>query len=294
MEGGTLADYLRREKRSVDMYSLVAMAFLDGKGTVKVSDFWFSNKRGAFSSSGSGKTLKRAAWQPPEVIAGTFLTPATDVYAFGIVLWELIAPPDMTMTLTSCSSSIAHSESSTSAQSSPVCHVMPSPSMTGLAAGSAAVEMNNTQLGPPEIPPNASPEVSDLLERCWQAQPERRPSIFQSMGAFEVPQELLASAGSGKEQPALFSQMSDSSASNNPAKHGDLNDEMAASMVSIMPIKMDSVALQMPQEIQEGSFTMLSKQFLAEHGTPREVADIGTSPATPHATPRKGSPDNNV
>eukprot|EP00727_Mastigamoeba_balamuthi_P013528 m51a1_g8799 putative pas domain-containing protein tyrosine kinase (1036) ;mRNA; r:248354-253665 len=131
MEGGTLADYLRREKRSVDMYSLVAMAFdvlkgiaylhsckppivhgsistysllMDAKGTVKVSDFWFSNKRGAFSSSGSGRKLKRAAWQPPEIIAGTFLTPATDVYAFGIVLWELVAPLEMTMASTSSAS----------------------------------------------------------------------------------------------------------------------------------------------------------------------------------------------
>eukprot|EP00727_Mastigamoeba_balamuthi_P013570 m51a1_g8836 putative tkl protein kinase (1068) ;mRNA; r:413694-418914 len=118
MEGGTLAEYIKREKRYADAYSLVGMAFMDAKGTVKVSDFWFSNKRGAFSSSssGSGKSLKRAAWQPPEVIAGTFLTPATDVYAFGIVLWEIIAPPEMTMV-----SSVSASASASNAASRSPC-----------------------------------------------------------------------------------------------------------------------------------------------------------------------------
>eukprot|EP00727_Mastigamoeba_balamuthi_P013628 m51a1_g8889 putative serine threonine-protein kinase ctr1-like (1100) ;mRNA; r:673970-679300 len=194
MEGGTLADYLVKEKRFASVYSLVAMAFgiaylhsckppivhgsicsqnllMDGKGTVKVSDFWFSNKRGAFSSSGSSRTLKRAAWQPPEVIAGTFLTPATDVYAFGIVLWELIAPIDMTQSLASSSDSQLSSAHAT--PSAP-----PSPRAIGIGAGST-MEIRQVQLGPPETPPNASPEVADLMERCWQTQPERRPSIFQ-------------------------------------------------------------------------------------------------------------------
>eukprot|EP00727_Mastigamoeba_balamuthi_P013565 m51a1_g8831 putative flag-tagged protein kinase domain of mitogen-activated protein kinase kinase kinase (1200) ;mRNA; r:392364-396865 len=259
MEGGTLADYLVREKRYATVYSLVAMAFdvvkgiaylhsckppiihgsictrnllLDAKGTVKVSDFWFSTKRGAFSSGG-GKTLKKAAWQPPEVIAGTLLTPAADVYAFGIVLWELIAPPEMTLVASSSASA------STSVSGSPSVHSISAEGPGSMLSVGCGVEMQRSpQLGPPEMPPNATPEVADLLERCWQSQPERRPSIFQilrswpstfsSLGAFEVPPDLNPpSANAGQ-----------------PANAADLSDEMAASMMSIMPHKLDADALQ--------------------------------------------------
>eukprot|EP00727_Mastigamoeba_balamuthi_P013573 m51a1_g8839 hypothetical protein (1192) ;mRNA; r:429480-433740 len=226
---------------------------MDAKGTVKVSDFWFSNKRGAFSSSGSGRSLKRAAWQPPEVIAGTFLTPATDVYAFGIVLWEIIAPPEMTATSPYASTSATGSEfqSYSGASSTPVL----STGMMSAGVG-GVVELNNTQLGPPEIPPNASPQVAELLERCWQSQPERRPSIFQilrswpttfsNLGAFEVPQDLIQSAGSGNAA-GLFSQHSSGSGHGVQVKPEVSGDDMA-SMMSIMPLKMDSVALQVPTD----------------------------------------------
>eukprot|EP00727_Mastigamoeba_balamuthi_P013578 m51a1_g8843 putative pas domain-containing protein tyrosine kinase (1217) ;mRNA; r:450006-454500 len=301
MEGGTLADYLRREKRYVDVYSLVAMAFdvlkgiaylhackppivhgsicthnllLDAKGTVKVSDFWFSNKRGAFSSSGSGRSLKKAAWQPPEVIAGTFLTPGTDVYAFGIVLWELIAPLEMTQS-SSASASCTGSESQSSAHSlTPSATPVISSGMLSMGVG-GVVEMHQAQLGPPEIPPNASAEVCDLFTRCWQSQPERRPSVFQilrnwpstfaSLGAFEVPQDLIASVGSGNVQ-GLFSQHSSGSGgagANTKVKHDDSSDEMA-SMMSIMPLKMDSVALQVPQEPEATTGLSAVNQHAAE------------------------------
>eukprot|EP00727_Mastigamoeba_balamuthi_P013556 m51a1_g8823 putative extracellular ligandbinding (986) ;mRNA; f:353086-357417 len=186
MEGGTLADYLVREKRHADVYSLVAMAFLDAKGTVKVSDFWFSSKRGAFSSSGSGKSLKRAAWQPPEVIAGTFLTPATDVYAF----------------------------------------------------------------------------VFQIL-RSW-------PATFSTLGAFEVPQDLIPSVGSGNV-PGLFSQHSSNSGTKQ--QQDDSSDEMAASMVSIMHVNLDSVALQEPQT--EG----LEMHDLAQAKAQGSTGTRGSAPA---------------
>eukprot|EP00727_Mastigamoeba_balamuthi_P013609 m51a1_g8871 putative pas domain-containing protein tyrosine kinase (1172) ;mRNA; r:600159-604604 len=287
MEGGTLADYLRKEKRNASVYSLVAMAFdvlkgiaylhsckppivhgsicthnllIDGKGTVKVSDFWFSNKRGAFSSTGSNsKSLKRAAWQPPEVIAGTFLTPATDVYAFGIVLWELIAPPEMTQS--SCTSMSAL-ESQNSAQTSSAATATPMPSPMMGVNNDNGIDVQMVQLGPPEIPPNVSPAAADLMDRCWNTQPERRPSIFQilrswsttfsSLGEFDIPQELIQSVGSSNAA-GMYSQHSSNSEGKSPAKQAvDSGDDMAASMVSIMPFKMDCVALQVPQKPEPG------------------------------------------
>eukprot|EP00727_Mastigamoeba_balamuthi_P013592 m51a1_g8856 putative serine threonine-protein kinase ctr1 (1042) ;mRNA; f:513306-517527 len=247
---GTLGNFLLREKRNANMFSLVALAFMDAKGTVKVADFWYSNKRGAFSASGSGRSLKRAAWQPPEVIAGTFLTPATDVYAFGIVLWELIAPIDMAQHHSSASSDALSEPPSTQSSTAD--------GMLSVGIG-GIIELQGTQLGPPDIPPDASPEVADLLERCWQTQPERRPSIFQilrnwpttfsSLGAFEIPRELdLASAGSGSGTSHKSGHSGpnngEAGAQESKERNGDVTDEMiAASMLSIMPHKEDRTSV---------------------------------------------------
>eukprot|EP00727_Mastigamoeba_balamuthi_P013579 m51a1_g8844 putative serine threonine-protein kinase edr1-like isoform x1 (1231) ;mRNA; r:455162-460389 len=324
MEGGTLADYLKREKRYASVYSLVAMAFdvlkgiaylhsckpaivhgsicthnllMDAKGTVKVSDFWFSNKRGAFSSSGSGRSTKRAAWQPPEVIAGTFLTPATDVYAFGIVLWELIAPPEMTLTSSSASGTASEGQSAHSASTV-------DPTVSGMLRMSIGgiVEMHSTQLSPPEIPPNASPEVADLLERCWLSQPERRPSIFQilrnwpttfsSLGEFDIPKDFDMEAPSCAA--GVFSHHSSSSinnAVNNNNKPAaapaeDLSDEMAASMVGIMPVKVNSAALQMPQEPDVG---LSAAQQLAAAQEMGAAASISSTSRSRHGSSEKNS-----
>eukprot|EP00727_Mastigamoeba_balamuthi_P013527 m51a1_g8798 hypothetical protein (121) ;mRNA; r:247311-247673 len=117
----------------------------------------------------------------------------------------------------------------------------------------------------------------------------------KSMGAFEVPQELLASIGSGKEQPALFSQMPGNGASNSATKHEEENDEIAASMVSIMPLKMDSVALQMPREIGEnGSFTMMSGQSATQQAITTAGARNWETSLAPPSFPQVESADSAV
>eukprot|EP00727_Mastigamoeba_balamuthi_P002953 m51a1_g12655 hypothetical protein (171) ;mRNA; r:3176-3736 len=157
-----------------------------------------------------------------------------------------------------------------------------------------AVEMNNTQLGPPEIPPNATPEVADLLERCWQSQPERRPSIFQilrswpttfsTLGAFEVPQDLIPSVGSGNAA-GLFSQQSSGSGHNNPARNSEMSGDDMASMVGIMPLKMDSVALQMPQKIDASDLAEVNQ--LAAEPAKRRSGSVSSRTRS-----RQGSADN--
>eukprot|EP00727_Mastigamoeba_balamuthi_P013549 m51a1_g8817 putative flag-tagged protein kinase domain of mitogen-activated protein kinase kinase kinase (1247) ;mRNA; f:316271-320688 len=290
MEGGTVSDFLARGKPFVQIFTLISMAFdvlkgiaylhsckppivhgsisthnllIDGQGTVKVSDLWYGNKRGLLSSSGSSsKALSRAAWQPPEVIAGSTLTPATDVYAFGIVLWELIAPPDMTMSSASATSGTpsAANSSSTPAPASAAA----TPGMVSITIAGVG-EMSQSQIRQtPEIPSNAPAEVADLLERCWHMQPERRPSVFQilrswpttfaSLGKFEVPQDLETTYGT-----ELSMQISRQSTSTSTSKMGnvrDLNDEMVVSMASFMPVNADSDALQMPQAADAGLYAM--------------------------------------
>eukprot|EP00727_Mastigamoeba_balamuthi_P013551 m51a1_g8819 putative serine threonine protein (1228) ;mRNA; f:326052-330505 len=281
MEGGTVSDFLARGKPFVHVFTLLSMAFdvlkgiaylhsckpaivhgsisarnlmIDGQGTVKVSDLWYSNKRGAFSSSGSSsKALSRVGWQPPEVIAQAPLTPAADVYAFGIVLWELIAPPDLTM---SSSSTPASANSSRA----PTPCATPDAVSISISVGAGEVRQS-TQLGPPVLPPSMSPEVVELLESCWQMQPERRPSVFQilrhwsttfgSLGKFEIPQDFEVPMGEElhTRQPSqvAINNVSDNNKTGLGNVDGDLSDEVEATMASFMPVSADSEALQTPR-----------------------------------------------
>eukprot|EP00727_Mastigamoeba_balamuthi_P013548 m51a1_g8816 putative tkl protein kinase (1224) ;mRNA; f:311221-315676 len=287
MEGGTLSDYLARGKPFVQTYSLISMAFIDGQGTVKVSDLWYGNKRGVLSSSGSSsKALSRAAWQPPEVIAGTTLTPATDVYAFGIVLWELIAPPDMTMSSASATSGTPSAANSSSTAAPAPASAAATPGMASITVAGVA-EMSQSQIRQtPEIPPNVPSEVADLLERCWYTQPERRPSVFQilrnwpttfaSLGKFEVPQDLDPPSLVSAELPAQPSRQQGLCAFIEESRNDnarDLNDEMVVSMASFMPVNADSDALQMPQPAEAGLLALPGQRGT---GGPDAYASIST------------------
>eukprot|EP00727_Mastigamoeba_balamuthi_P013553 m51a1_g8820 putative pas domain-containing protein tyrosine kinase (1220) ;mRNA; f:331062-335613 len=273
MEGGTVSDFLARGKPFVQVFTLISMAFdvlkgiaylhsckpaivhgsicshnllIDSQGTVKVSDLWYSNKRGAFSSSGSSsKALSRVGWQPPEVIAQAPLTPAADVYAFGIVLWELIAPTDLTI----------------------------------ISVGGGAGE-------------SMSPEVVELLESCWQMQPERRPSVFQilrhwsttfgSLGKFEIPQDFEVPMGEElhTRQPSqvAINNINDRKMGNGD---GELIDEIEATMASFMPVNEDSDALQTPQA--SGAELYAITHYAATHGLPPQQSPLSPEQVTTEA-----------
>eukprot|EP00727_Mastigamoeba_balamuthi_P009081 m51a1_g4796 hypothetical protein (1312) ;mRNA; f:83211-93260 len=213
MGGGSLDQYLRQQKDAHNVFTLIAIAFppvihgninthnllLDDKMGAKVSDFWFMSKRKLFSSGGSG--LKSGGFLAPEIVAGNSPTTATDVYAFGVVLWELFLPVDRYAQLT--------------ASRSAGCSNAGTP---GSDVQSGAVEM---QVGPvavtPEIPPTTPREVAQLLNRCWGPRPEERPSIFQilrswpttfaEIGVFQVPNDLGASTGVMSPQCQVLTQL---------------------------------------------------------------------------------------
>eukprot|EP00727_Mastigamoeba_balamuthi_P013404 m51a1_g8687 putative pas domain-containing protein tyrosine kinase (1191) ;mRNA; r:15840-20269 len=299
LEGGTLADYIKRFKGSTSVFSLISMAFdvlkgiaylhsckppivhgsinknnllIDARGTVKVTDFWVSSKNTTLAAHGMVRSVRRASWLAPEVISCTFLTPATDVYAFAVVLWELISPLDT-----------APASQGSDPEGSP--EVVSTASVSNCGCD---FEMHTTQLGPPEIPPNVPPDVSDLLERCWQAQPERRPSVFQilrnwpstfaSYGVFEVPKDW-GSSTYGEQKQSESSGAHSRNDSRAPGCAAAAGDEMAESMISIMPHNNAADALQTPVDQAQDLSVANQLAVLRDMG-------IGAPAAEPVGSPR--------
>lgn len=61
---------------------------VDSRFRAKVADF-------GLSSHGAGpRNLGTPLWMAPELLKGDPASPASDVYAFGIVCWELVARDD--------------------------------------------------------------------------------------------------------------------------------------------------------------------------------------------------------
>eukprot|EP00727_Mastigamoeba_balamuthi_P009260 m51a1_g4957 putative pas domain-containing protein tyrosine kinase (356) ;mRNA; r:348690-349876 len=207
MPGGSLRDFLAKNRGQLGVYSLIAIAFdvvkgiaylhaanppvvhgsistrnllIDDKMTTKVSDFWYS---GTFVAKDTPTSLqphlerKEEEWTAPEVASGSVLTTATDVWALGVVLWELF------QTKRSLNKS-----------------------------SSSSVQMNQMAQHPE---PDASMprEVVELLYQCWEAVPDQRPTIFQvlhrwpstfaSLGQFELLHGLSAEQDQGRDSGDL-------------------------------------------------------------------------------------------
>jgi eukaryotic-like serine/threonine-protein kinase len=64
---------------------------LEEGGAVKVLDFGLARTLGDHSLTGSGLAVGTPAYLAPEVLEGTRATPASDVYALGLVLYRLLA-----------------------------------------------------------------------------------------------------------------------------------------------------------------------------------------------------------
>jgi serine/threonine-protein kinase len=60
-------------------------------GTAKIADFGIAKAIGGGQRTATGTIMGTAAYMAPEQVTGSELTPATDVYALGVVLYELLS-----------------------------------------------------------------------------------------------------------------------------------------------------------------------------------------------------------
>ena len=113
--GGSVRDLVNREgKLSLDMVSRISMqtlsamafahrngvvhrdikpdnVFMDDDGNAYLSDFGIAKTAGADASQEQGQIVGTPAYLAPEQIRGEQATPQSDIYAFGIMLYEMLS-----------------------------------------------------------------------------------------------------------------------------------------------------------------------------------------------------------
>jgi serine/threonine protein kinase len=108
--------------------------------TAKICDFGLSHKNQGDLNTGDTKGTFR--WMAPEVIKEELITFKCDVYSYGIVLWELLT------------------------------REIPFSDMPLVQVVWAVAQCNER----PELPSTFPTGFHDLVEQCWQHDPEHRPS----------------------------------------------------------------------------------------------------------------------
>ncbi|XP_042488216.1 serine/threonine-protein kinase STY13-like [Macadamia integrifolia] len=166
-KGGSVRQFLmRRQNRSVPLKLAVkqaldvarGMAYVHGLGfihrdlksdnlliftdkSIKIADFGVA--RIEVQTEGMTPETGTYRWMAPEMIQHRPYTQKVDVYSFGIVLWELITG------------------------------MLPFQNMTAVQAAFAVVNKGVR----PIVPNDCLPVLSEIMTRCWDANPEVRPSF---------------------------------------------------------------------------------------------------------------------
>eukprot|EP00163_Fabomonas_tropica_P014565 TRINITY_DN2648_c1_g1_i8.p1 TRINITY_DN2648_c1_g1~~TRINITY_DN2648_c1_g1_i8.p1 ORF type:complete len:1287 (-),score=269.70 TRINITY_DN2648_c1_g1_i8:68-3928(-) len=128
---------------------------VDDNQVAKVADFGLTKFTGVtifgrldalIPSDKENPPIGSLLWAPPEVLSGHEGTPASDVFSFAVIFWEMLT------------------------------HSNPWPGMLAYAAAYRVMEGQRL-----EIPRNTPPRVAKLLRRCWAQQPRERPSMAECL-----------------------------------------------------------------------------------------------------------------
>ncbi|PRP78057.1 hypothetical protein PROFUN_14031 [Planoprotostelium fungivorum] len=108
----------------------------------KVADFGMSREQQTEDAGTTQSLVGPLKWMSPEAIQKSEYSTKSDVFSFAVTVWEIITVQD------------------------------PWPGMSGVDAA-IAVTLGDRM----PIPEGVEPGMADLIEQCWQAEPDRRPNF---------------------------------------------------------------------------------------------------------------------
>ncbi|KAK4803416.1 hypothetical protein SAY86_003233 [Trapa natans] len=124
---------------------------LDKTRTLKIADFGVARVEASNPNDMTGET-GTLGYMAPEVLNGNPYNRKCDVYSFGICLWEIY------------------------------CCDMPYPHLSFSEMTSAVVRQNLR----PEIPRCCPGSLANLMKRCWDANPDKRPEMDEVVSMMEA------------------------------------------------------------------------------------------------------------
>ncbi|KAG5049845.1 hypothetical protein AAZX31_04G166000 [Glycine max] len=124
---------------------------LDKTRTVKIADFGVARVEASNPNDMTGET-GTLGYMAPEVLNGNPYNRKCDVYSFGICLWEIY------------------------------CCDMPYPDLSFSEITSAVVRQNLR----PEIPRCCPSSLANVMKRCWDANPDKRPEMDEVVAMIEA------------------------------------------------------------------------------------------------------------
>ncbi|XVF66637.1 hypothetical protein PTKIN_Ptkin10aG0052900 [Pterospermum kingtungense] len=177
LPGGTLKQYLIRNRRKKLAFKVVVQLaldlsrglsylhsrkivhrdvktenmLLDAHRNLKIADFGVARVEAQNPRDMTGET-GTLGYMAPEVLDGKPYNRRCDVYSFGICLWEIY------------------------------CCDMPYPDLSFADVSSAVVRQNLR----PEIPRCCPSSLANIMRKCWDANPEKRPEMGEVVGMLEA------------------------------------------------------------------------------------------------------------
>ncbi|KAF8378299.1 hypothetical protein HHK36_029638 [Tetracentron sinense] len=124
---------------------------LDKTRTLKIADFGVARVEASNPNDMTGET-GTLGYMAPEVLNGNPYNRKCDVYSFGICLWEIY------------------------------CCDMPYPDLSFSEVTSAVVRQNLR----PEIPRCCPSSLANVMKRCWDANPDKRPEMDEVVSLLEA------------------------------------------------------------------------------------------------------------